>query len=65
MFEEFVLEKLNHPFLTKLKFAFKDSTRAYLVMECGVGGPVDSMIAFKTSDNSKKNYRAKAFKNLG
>ncbi len=64
-FEKFVLQKLEHPFLTKLRYALKDSSRAYLVMECGVGGPVDSMLAFKTSDTLKKHSRAMKFKNLG
>lgn len=64
-FEEFVLEKLNHPFLTKLKFTFKDSNHVYLVMECGLGGPVDTMLAFKTSGTLRNKPRAQKFKSLG
>lgn len=33
-------------------------------MECGIGGPADSFLAFKASDN-KKNPRAIRFRQLG
>lgn len=63
-FEKFVMQKLEHPFLTGLRFAFKDSRNVYLVMECGLGGPVDSLLAFKASDN-RKNPRTMRFRKLG
>lgn len=58
------MQNMNHPFLTRLRFAFKDSKNVYLVMECGIGGPADSFLAFKASDN-KKNPRAIRFRQLG
>lgn len=63
-FEKFVMQTMDHPFLTRLRFAFKDATNVYLVMECGIGGPVDSFLAFKASHN-KKNPRTIRFRQLG
>ena len=36
--ERFLLEKLNHPFITKLKFAFQDEQKLYLITEFMQGG---------------------------
>ena len=36
--ERFLLEKLDHPFIAKLKFAFQDSKHLYIITEFFQGG---------------------------
>jgi serine/threonine protein kinase len=46
--ERFLLEKLNHPFIAKLKYAFQDDQKLYLVTEFIQGG----MLYFHFKKNS-------------
>jgi serine/threonine protein kinase len=59
--EKFILSNLEHPFITSLKFAFKDSRYVYLVMECAIGGPVESFLFINKNLNPRKNLRIKKF----
>lgn len=56
---------MSNPFITQLKFAFKDENYVFMVMECGNGGSLDSFLNIKKTTNAKKNMRAIKFKNLG
>lgn len=63
-FQKNVLQNLDHPFLTSLRFAFRDARYAYLVMECGTGGPVDTFINLPSIKSHKRNHRAMKFSSL-
>jgi hypothetical protein len=56
---------LDNPFITSLKFAFKDEQYIYLVMECAIGGAVDSFLSNKKTSAYKKKLRSIKFKKLG
>lgn len=64
-FEKYVLQTLDHPFLTSLRYTFTDTRCAYLVMECGTGGPMDSFLTLNSSERNRKNYRALHFRKIG
>ena len=38
MYERDLLVKMNHPFISNLKFAFQDEDKLYLVMDLSTGG---------------------------
>lgn len=64
-FEKYVLQTLDHPFLTSLRYTFTDARCAYLVMECGTGGPMDYFLALNSLERNRKNNRALHFRKLG
>ena len=61
--ERLLLEKLNHPFIVKLQFAFQDSKKLYLVTEFLQGGELFFHIRRKTcfKESTTKFYMAQIF----
>ena len=61
--ERLLLEKLNHPFIVKLQFAFQDSKKLYLVTEFLQGGELFFHIKRKTyfKESTTKFYMAQIF----
>ena len=61
--ERLLLEKLNHPFIAQLQFAFQDEQKLYLVTEFLQGGELFFHIKRKTcfKENTAKFYMAQIF----